>query len=124
MRFPEITFVLFHTGYPWHAITAGLAHNHDNVFIDMVWAPIISTSASVDALRQYIEIAQSSDLIGWGADTWTSEEAVGAALAWKFVVTKVLAEMVDTRYISIKKAETLAHKLMYKNNAKIYSFEV
>jgi len=122
-RYPKVRFVLFHAGYPWYTEIAGLAHNYDNVIIDMVWAPIISTSAAVQALRQYIEVAQSSDLIGWGGDTCTSEEAVGAVLAWKYVVAKVLAEMVDIGYISFKKAEILSHKLMYRNNAKIYGFD-
>ncbi len=123
-RYQNIRFVLFHIGYPWYTEIAGLAHNYDNIFIDMVWAPILSTSAAVQALRQYIEVAQSSDLIGWGGDTWTSEEAVGAVLAWKYVVSKVLAEMVDSGYISFKKAEILSHKLMYRNNAKIYGFDI
>jgi len=123
-RYPDILFVLFHAGYPWYSEIAGLAHNYTNVAIDMVWAPIISTSASIQALKEYIEVAPSSDLIGWGGDAWTSEESVGAALAWRFVITHVLAEMVDSGYLTTKKAERLAEKLLYKNNAGIYGFEV
>ena len=119
-RYPEIRFVLFHMGFPWYNEIAGLAHNYNNIFIDMVWAPIISTSAATQALRQYIEVSRTSHLIGWGSDTWTSEEAVGAVLAWKHVVSKVLSEMVDSAYIDLKKAEALAEKLMYKNNAELY----
>jgi uncharacterized protein len=119
-RYPEIRFVLFHAGFPWYNEIAGLAHNYNNIFIDMVWAPIISTSAAVQALRQFIEISQTSKLIGWGSDTWTSEEAVGAVLAWKYVVIKVLSEMVASAYIDLKKAEALAKKLMFKNNAELY----
>ena len=123
-RYPKILFVLFHAGFPWCSEIAGLAHNYDNVFIDMVWAPIISTSTAIQALREYIEIAQTSDLIGWGGDTWTSEEAVGAVLAWKHVVSVVLAEMIESGYLNLKKAEILAEKLMYLNNSKIYGFKV
>ena len=123
-KYPEIQFVLFHAGYPWYSQVAGLAHNYDNVFIDMVWAPLISTSAAVQALKEYIEVAQTSNLIGWGGDTWTSEEAVGAVLAWKFVVSRALSDMVSYGYMDLKKAENLANKLMYKNNAAIYGFQV
>ncbi len=123
-RYPEILFVLFHAGYPWYSQIAGLAHNYPNVVIDMVWAPIISTSASIQALKEYIEVAPSSDLIGWGGDTWTSEEAVGAVLAWKYVIAKVLSEMLESGYLDMKKAEMLAEKLLYKNNAGIYKIEV
>jgi len=123
-RYPGARFVLFHSGYPWYSDTLGLAHNYDNVCIDMVWAPIISTTGAIDALHQFIEVAQSSDLIGWGSDTWTSEEAVGAVLAWQFVIARVLSDKIDAGNLDWKKAEALAHKLMYRNNAKIYGFQI
>lgn len=123
-RYPGARFVLFHSGYPWYSDIIGLAHNYDNICIDMVWAPIISTSGAINALHQYIEVAQSSDLIGWGGDTWTSEEAVGAMLAWQFVIASVLTVKIEDGYLDWKKAEVLAHKLMYRNNAKIYGFSL
>ena len=122
-RHPDVRFVLFHAGYPWYPEVAALAHNHANVHIDMVWAPIISTTAAISALHQYIEVSQSSDRIAWGSDTWTSEEAVGALLAWEHVVATVLAQKVDDGYLDMEEAETLAHKLMYRNAAKLYGFE-
>jgi hypothetical protein len=122
-RYPQLHFVLFHMGYPWYQEIAGLAHNYGNVSMDMVWAPIISPSAAVAALHQYLEVARSSDLIAWGSDTWTSEDAVGALLAWQYVLATVLAQKVDDGYFDMAEAEVLAHKLMYRNAARIYGFE-
>jgi hypothetical protein len=122
VRNPDVHFVLFHAGYPWHGEAAGLAHNHSNISLDMVWAPIISTSAAVAALHEFIEVARSSDRIAWGSDTWTSEEAIGALLAWQHVAATVLAEKVEARYFDMSEAEALAHKLMYQNAAHIYGF--
>jgi hypothetical protein len=122
-RYPQLHFVLFHMGYPWYHEIAGLAHNYRNVSIDMVWGPIISPSAAVAALHQYLEVARSSDLIAWGSDTWTSEDAVGALLAWQYVVATVLAQKVDDAYFDMAEAEVLAHKLMYRNAARIYGFD-
>ena len=121
-RYPAVTFVLFHIGYPWYQQIAGLAHNHSNVYIDMVWAPLISTTASVHALAQYLEAAQTSDSIGWGSDAWTAEEAVGAVLAWKHVIARVLADKLESGYLNMAKAESLASKWMYINNARLYGF--
>lgn len=121
-QYPEIRFVLFHMGYPWYSEIAGLAHNYKNIIIDMVWGPIISTSASIQALHEYIEIA-TCDTLCWGGDMWTSEGAIGALLAWKFVVAKVLSEKIESGYINMKKAESLAKKLMYKNNAELYGMK-
>ena len=122
-RYPQLHFVLFHMGYPWYHEIAGLAHNYANVSMDMVWAPIISPSAAVAALHQYLEVARSSDLIAWGSDTWTSEDAVGALLAWQYVVATVLSQKVDEGYFDMAEAEVLAHKLMYRNAERIYRFD-
>jgi hypothetical protein len=124
MRHPDLLFVLFHAGFPWYGEIAGLAHNHANVSLDMVWAPLISASAAVAALHQFLEVARSSDRIAWGSDTWTSEEAVGALLAWQHVVATVLAEKVDSGYFDMAEAEILVHKLMYRNAARLYGFDV
>jgi hypothetical protein len=124
VRHPDVHFVLFHAGYPWCSEAAGLAHNHNNISLDMVWAPIISTSAAVAALHEFIEVARSSDRIAWGSDTWTSEEAIGALLAWQHVVATVLSQKVDERYFDLAEAEALAHKFMYRNAARLYGFAV
>jgi len=94
-RFPDTIFVLFHGGYPWFHDIGALAHNQSNVYIDMVWLPLISTSAAISALNEYIEIVQSIDRISWGSDTWTSEEAYGALLAYQHVVASVLTKKVE-----------------------------
>jgi len=120
IRHPDVSFVLFHAGYPWIGETAALAHNHNNVIIDMVWAPIISASAAIAGLHQFIEVAHSSDRIAWGSDTWTSEEAVGALLAWQHVIATVLSQKVESGYFDMSEAEALSHKLMYSNAARLY----
>jgi hypothetical protein len=124
LRHPDVHFVLFHAGFPWYGEIAGLAHNHANISLDMVWAPLISATAAIAALHQFLEVARSSDRIAWGSDTWTSEEAIGALLAWQHVVATVLSEKVDSGYFDMAEAEALVHKLMYRNAARLYGFHV
>jgi hypothetical protein len=124
MRYPRLHFVLFHAGYPWYNVTAGLAHNHPNISLDMSWAPLISTTGAILALHQFIEIAQSNQRIAWGSDTSSSEEAYGALLAWRHVMAKVLSEKVEDDYFDISEAEVLAHNLMYGNASNLYDIGV
>lgn len=124
LRHPEVHFVLFHAGYPWCDELAGLLHNHSNISVDMVWVPLISTTGAILALHEFIEVVQSGDLIGWGGDAFTSEEALGALLAWQYVVARVLSEKVESGYLSLSAAEKLAHKLMCANVAKRYNLEI
>lgn len=117
---PDVKFVLFHGGFPWIYEIAGLAHNFKNVYIDMNWLPLISTKAAETALHTYLEIVPNNHHISWGGDTWTSEEAYGASMAFKHVVTNVLAEKVESSFYSLKVAERIVEKLMYQNAEELY----
>ena len=120
-RYPQTKFVLFHGGYPWYHEIGALAHNHSNVLVDLVWLPLISTTAAVSALHEYIEVVPSSDRIAWGSDSWTSEEAFGALMAFQHVLASVLAQKVQSSYIGMEDAKDIAEKLMYRNARKIYN---
>jgi hypothetical protein len=123
-RHPGTSFVLFHAGYPWYDSVAGLARTYSNVCVDMVWVPHISITGAVHALHEILEVIPSSDRIGWGGDARTAEEAYGALLAWRHVVARVLSDKVDDGYLDMAEAETLAHKLMYRNVAGLYGLRM
>ena len=44
-------------------------------------------------------------------------------LAWQYVLATVLAQKVDDGYFDMAEAEVLAHKLMYRNAARIYGLD-
>jgi len=119
-RYPDVHFVLFHAGYPWYDEVAGLLHTYSNLSVDMVWVPHISVSGAALALHEFIEVAHSPDLIAWGGDARTAEEAYGALLAWQHVVARVLSEKVDYGYFDRAQAERLAQHLMYRSTARRY----
>jgi len=119
-RYPLARFVLFHTGYPWTAEAAGLAHNYMNVYPSLTWTATICTSAAMRALHDLIEVSCSINRITWGSDCWVPEESLGALLAWRFIVSRVLAERVDDGRLRPGDVETLAEKLMYGNGRAIY----
>ena len=90
----------------------------------MVWLPLISTSVAKSALHEYIEIVPSNERIAWGSDSWTSEEALGALLAYQYVVASVLADKVNDYYLDMDDALQLAEKLMYRNASRIYNLKI
>lgn len=120
-RYPNVRFVLFHSGFPWTHEVAGLAHNYSNVLPSLTWTATICTSAAVRALNDYIDAARSVNSITWGSDCWTAEESVGALLAWRHVVARVLAERIDAGLLRPPEAEALARKLMFENGRGIYT---
>ncbi|MBD3175479.1 MAG: amidohydrolase family protein [Armatimonadia bacterium] len=118
--YPGVTFDLFHAGYPWTGESAGLLHNYPNVVADLCWLPLISTTAAVRALHEYLDVAGSSERILWGDDTWTGEEAYGALVAWRHVVATVLTERLEWGLLRESHLEPLAEKLMWRNGAAVF----
>jgi len=120
-RYPQTRFVLFHSGYPWIHVVGGLAHNYPNALPSLTWTPTISTSAAVEALNDYIDVASSINTITWGSDCWVPEDSVGALLAWRHVVARALAERMEYGLLDRRNAEILACKLMYENGHYVYN---
>ncbi len=116
---PDTKFVLFHCSYPWLDDVNGLLHLYPNVYPDLCWLPLISTSAAVRMLHELIEVG-TIDKICWGCDTWTSEESYGALLAIRQVLADVLTDKINAGYLNLNDALVIADNLLLKNARKLY----
>ncbi len=116
---PDTKFVLFHCGYPWLDDINGLLHCYPNVYPDLCWLPIISTSAAHRMLNEMIEVG-TSDKLCWGCDTWTSEESYGALLAVRDVLAGVLSSKVNEGYMSLNDALIIIDNILYNNPKQLY----
>lgn len=116
---PDTKFVLFHGGYPWLEDTLALTHYFKNVYPDICWLPLISTSAAIRLVDELIEVG-TSDRMYWGCDTWTSEESLGALLAARHVLATVLAAKVQDGYFSMDDAKKVAFRILYQNARELY----
>ena len=116
---PETKFVIFHCSYPWMDDVNGLLRTYHNVYPDLCWLPLLSTSAAIRMLHELIE-GGTCDKVCWGCDTWTSEESYGALLAFRFVLVKVLKEKIRDGYITLNDAKDIIDNIMYNNAFKLY----
>ena len=121
-RYPKAKFVLFHGGYPWTSQISAIAFTYRNVYLDLVWLPILSPEVAVRTLHEWIEIVDA-DRITWGGDCWTAEEAYGALLTARDVVTRVLAEKIEKGYLSQEAAYDIAWKIFRNNAIEIYNLK-
>lgn len=119
-QYPNVRFVLFHSGYPWTSQVAALAHNFFNAYPSLTWMPLISTAAAIRTLDEYIDVAPSINTITWGGDSWVPEESVGAQLAWRFVVASVLTRRYRDGMLAHSELDVLAEKLMLSNGRQVY----
>lgn len=116
---PRVPFVLFHGSYPWMQDVLALLHCCPNVYADLCWLPLISTSACRRFLREYIEVC-SMDRITWGCDTWNSFDSLGALRAAQKAVGGVLDECIIEGLLSENAACAYAEHIFYRNAESIY----
>ncbi len=68
VEYPDVDFDLFHISYPYQGIAGALCKMFPNVFIDMCWAHIISPSASVTALNDFMDAIPYNKISAFGGD--------------------------------------------------------
>jgi len=116
---PDTKFVLFHGSFPWLEDVLALAHNFPNVYPDICWLPLISTSAAIRMVDELIEVG-TTEKVCWGCDTWTSEESLGALLAARHVLSSSLAAKVKNGYLTMEDAKKIASRILYYNAKDLY----
>lgn len=117
-----VKFLYNHSYCNWMDDLLGLLHSYSNVYADLCWLLLISTSAAKRFLREALEIGGSNRIL-WGCDTWTSEESYGAVLAFRRVVSEVLSEMCQEGYLSCEEACYTAGQIWRGNALKLFGFE-
>jgi len=117
--FPDVHFVLMHGGYPWINDLAGLAFSFPNVYLDLVWLPVISPTVARHALSEYLEVVPA-DRFTWGGDCWTAEEVYGALVFMRQVLLDVLIEKVESGYFGEKVALDIIRRIFHQNARKLY----
>jgi len=116
---PATCFVLFHCSFPWTDDVLALLHNHPNVYPDLCWLPLLSTSTAVRTLRALIDTG-TADKVCWGCDTWTGEESYGALLAARHVIARTLADLVQDDWLDMEAARHLGKNILHDNAARLY----
>lgn len=117
--FPGTRFDLFHGSYPWMSDVCGLVHNYGNVYADLCWLPLISTTASVRFIKEILEVGNLETMM-WGCDAWRSEESFGGLLAARYAVAKALSQLVEDQWLGMEDAKEICRHIMYKNAEKAY----
>lgn len=116
---PNTQFVLFHGSYPWTQDVCGLVHNYKNVYADLCWLPLISTTACEKLLYELIEVGGKSRIM-WGCDTWHSVESLGAAMAIKHVLCKVFSRRIGDGLMDMDTAKDYIRHILYENAKKLF----
>jgi predicted TIM-barrel fold metal-dependent hydrolase len=68
LEYPNVKFDIFHIGNPFEHGLSALAKNFQKVYVDMCWTHIISPTASINALDEYIDAVPLNKISAFGGD--------------------------------------------------------
>ncbi len=119
-EYPNVDFDLFHISYPYQGVACALCKMFPNVFIDMCWAHIISPTASVSALDDFLDAIPYNKISAFGGDYLFVDGIYGHLELSRQNISEVLAKKVEHGVFSEEKALTIAKALYYDNPKRIF----
>ena len=120
LEYPEVSFDLFHIGYPYQTVSGVLAKNFPNVYLDMCWAHIVSPNASVQALCEWIDTVPLNKISAFGGDYLFVDGVAGHLHLARADVARALALKVEEGLFDEDKAVQVAGMLLYENPKRLF----
>jgi predicted TIM-barrel fold metal-dependent hydrolase len=120
LEYPDVRFDLFHIGYPWQQQVSALAKMFPNVFIDMCWAHIISPTASINALCEWVDSVPLNKISAFGGDYCFVDGVYGHQLMARHNVSVSLARKVDEGVMDVDEAKEAARMLFVDNPRNLF----
>ena len=103
LEYPEVNFDLFHIGYPYQQVMSVLAKTFPNVYLDMCWAHIVSPTASVNALAEWIDSVPLNKISAFGGDFDFIDGVYGHQYLARLNVARSLATKIGEGVIDLRK---------------------
>jgi len=120
MAYPNVRFDVFHIGYPYQQTVAALAKNFRNVFIDFAWAHIISPTAAVNALVEYLDAVPANKISGFGGDYIFVDGVYGHQYIARENIARALTIKVAQGAFDLDRAKEIAKMLLHDNPLAIF----
>jgi len=119
-KYPNLTFDIFHMGYPYERELIVLAKTHANVYIDLCWTHIISPFAARNAFYEMLDVLPYTKIFGFGGDYCFYDGVVGHLTLAKQDICAVLAKKVKNGECDIELAEKILQAVLYDNAKRIF----
>lgn len=123
MAYPNITFDIFHMGYPFVMEAGVLAKNFRNVNLDMCWAHIISPVASQRTLMEWLDLVPANKICAFGGDYVFVEAVYGHQYMARRNVAEVLTRKVKEGSFGLDDAKEIARWLFIDNPKRIFGLD-
>jgi uncharacterized protein len=123
LEYSDVVFDIFHMGYPYEHMMSALAKNFANVNIDMCWANIISPTACINALVEWVDSVPINKISAFGGDYCFIDGVVGHSRIARRNISKALSIKVDTGCFDVDRANEIARMLFIENPERIFKLK-
>lgn len=124
IKFHRLRFDLFHMSYPYYLNAGVLAKSFPNVFLDMCWAHIISPTASVNALNEWLDLVPLNKISAFGGDYLFADGVYGHLILARENVSRVLCGKINDGIMTMADAKLTATKIFRENPIEIFRLKV
>ncbi|VUC20214.1 unnamed protein product, partial [Clonostachys rosea] len=120
--YPDVPFVLLHSGYPFTRELGYLAAMYKNAYADIGEVfPFLSRDGQTGVVRQILELCPSEKIL-WSTDGhWFPETYFLAVEQVREVLDAVLQDYVQKGDLTLAQAIRLTEDVFYNNSNKLYS---
>ncbi len=108
-----------HGSFPYTRELADMAKRFANVNIGISWLPMISQSAAIQAIAEYITMVPYNKLV-WGNDAVFAEEAYGAFIVAIETAALGLADLIEKNLLNPEDALEIAMSIFGQNGYHIF----
>lgn len=120
IRYPRVTFDLFHTGWPWTGEVTALAKMFPNVTADFCWMWVLSPAGARRALDEMLETVPANKILGFGGDYRYAELTYAQARMARRGIAEVLGDKVARGWCTRAEAVEIARLLLADNAARLF----
>ncbi len=119
-EYKNVTFDIFHIGYPYQHTLGALAKMFPNVMINMCWAHIISPQASVDSLVEWLDVVPANKISAFGGDYCFIDGVYGHAAIARENIARALAIKIENNCFDLERAKEICKWLFVDNPKRIF----
>lgn len=121
LDYPDITFDIFHIGWPFTSEALALVKMHPNACLDFCWANIISPDISTRIFSEAMDTIPINKISAFGGDYLIIDLIYGHLKLAKQNLACALANKVNNGVMTLSQAEKAAHMMLYDNPKRIFN---
>jgi predicted TIM-barrel fold metal-dependent hydrolase len=118
----DVKFVLLHGGYPFSREAITITRYFGNVYLDLAWMTLFSPAAAGNVVAEALDILDGSNLM-MGTDTASLEGMYATVKFTRRVLAEVLADKIESGYLSEEVALQAARRVLHDNAAALYGLK-